>query len=102
MSTGTGATAWARSLAGQLANPPRLPNASERRLVYFVREPFPSTDTTVDPRCGEIGEGEMLELVSELQSGGVVFGDGIEDDAIEFPFGARIRIRTGETALALC
>jgi len=42
-----------------------------------------------------IAAGETLEIVSEMNSGGVVFGDGIEGDRLEFSWGRVARMALG-------
>ena len=36
-----------------------------------------------------LARGAALEVVSEMNEGGVLFADGIEEDRLDFPFGAR-------------
>jgi len=36
-----------------------------------------------------------------MNDGGVIFGDGIEDDRLEFPWRTRARIHTAEERLRL-
>lgn len=90
ISTGTGATGWARSIASQRGLWDQLPGPLERRLVYLVREPFPSVATGTELDFGILEEGESLEVVSEMGEDGVVFADGIESDALEFTTGQRV------------
>ena len=101
VTTGTGATGWARSINLERRRPLDLPRPSEAAVAFFVREPFPSvgTGTTID---GAVLPGETsLELVSEMNDGGVVFGDGIEDDRVDFSWGTRLRIGTAAERLRL-
>jgi hypothetical protein len=60
-----------------------------------VRAPFPSRSTGTGIREGRIAAGETLEMVSEMNSGGVVFGDGIEGDRLEFSWGRVARMALG-------
>ena len=82
--TGTGSTGWCLSLARQRGFEARLPAPEERRLVWFVREPWPSLTTGTDLDFGELAEGQELVIASELGENGVIFADGIESDWIEF------------------
>ena len=49
---------------------------------------------------GVIEEGGVLELVSELEDG-VIFGDGIEADRLEFRWGVRARVGVAARRLNL-
>lgn len=86
VSTGTGATGWAASIARQRPGAPALPEPGAPRLAWFVREAWPSVATGVTLTQGVI-EGADLEVISELEGGGVVFGDGIEADHLAFGWG---------------
>jgi hypothetical protein len=99
--TGTGATGWARSICGQLGKPPALPGPSEPSLAFLVREPFPSVSTGTQVASGLIEPGNDLELVSEMNDDGVLFGDGIEDDRVLFQWGMRVQLRPAEVKLRL-
>jgi hypothetical protein len=101
VTTGTGATGWARSVNGERRRPLELPAPGEAALAFFVREPFPSVATGTHLDGARLGEGESLELVSEMDEGGVLFADGIEDDRLEFPFGARARFEVAPDRLRL-
>jgi hypothetical protein len=99
--TGTGATGWVRSVARQRAKTPDLPRPEEARLVFFVREPFPSVSTGTDVEAGSVARSEALEVESEMGDDGVVFADGIEADRLEFLRGHRVRITVAEEVLRL-
>ena len=101
VATGTGATGWARSINRERARPLPLPTPTDPALALFVREPFPSvsTGTRVD---GAVVDGRgKVEVVSEMDDGGVVFGDGIEDDRLDFAWGMRLRVEVAEQRLHL-
>jgi hypothetical protein len=90
--TGTGSTGWCLSLARQFGLEERLPQPEERRLVWFVREPWPSHTTGTDLAFGELTEAQELVVTSELGEQGVIFADGIETDWLEFLDGQTVRI----------
>jgi hypothetical protein len=101
VATGTGATGWARSIHRQRHLALALPAAVDRRLAFFVREPFPTVATGTDVQDGLLAEGEALEITSEMNDGGTLFGDGIEDDRIAFGWGMRARIAVARERLRL-
>ena len=45
--------------------------------------------------------GEELVVESRMDDGGAVFGDGIESDAVDFPWGARVRLSVAARRLRL-
>ena len=75
VSTGTGATGWSRSISQQSHSRIVLPQPSDRRLVWFVREAWPSPATGTSLVEGVLEEHASLRLVAETD-GLVVFGDG--------------------------
>ncbi len=99
--SGTGSTGWARSIARQRGLEGRLPEPEQGRLAWLVREPFPSVATGVGLDFGLLGGADELEVISEMPEDGVVFGDGIERDALEFVAGQRLRIGLAPSALRL-
>lgn len=101
ISTGTGATGWARSLSLQRRDPPELPAPEEPSLAFFVREAFPSVVTGTSLTSGRLGGGDGLTVHSEMNDDGVIFGDGIEDDRLRFPWGVRARLEVADSRLLL-
>jgi NAD kinase len=102
VSTGLGSTAWMRSIVtGALAiagggvdrdavyRP--LPWDADR-LVFAVREPFPSVSSRTDIVFGAIRRGNELRLRSLMPEHGVIFSDGIETDFLQFNSGTEARI----------
>jgi NAD kinase len=101
VSTGTGATGWARSIAMSRSKAPELPKPSDPQLVFFVREAFPSIATGTNLVTGSVDAHDPLSIVSEMNEGGTLFGDGIEDDAIDFRWGVCATIRPAAERLRL-
>lgn len=102
VSTGAGSTGWLSSvctmasamsqrLGGEALAPVRL-GWDEPRLFYVVREPFVSRHSSARQVAGEVTTGTPLELESLMPSGGVIFSDGVEDDALHFTSGLVARI----------
>lgn len=100
-STGTGSTGWARSITRQRGLDPYLPGPADPRLVWFVREPFPSVATGCDLDFGLLEAGQSVVLVSEMAEDGVVFADGIETDRVEFLDGQTITLSLADRTLNL-
>lgn len=120
VSTGAGSTGWFRSIltgAGRIledfAPSPDVQAASlaaqtdfrfgwsELRLRFSVREPFVSKVSGAKLVFGEIGAHETLEIVSLMPADGVIFSDGVENDALEFNSGSIARIGVAKRALHL-
>ncbi|MCM2334759.1 MAG: hypothetical protein NDI82_12535 [Anaeromyxobacteraceae bacterium] len=99
--TGTGATGWARSINGERRRPLPLPAPADPAVAFLVREPFPSVATGVTIDGAVLGQEQALELVSEMNEGGVLFGDGIEEDRLDFAWGTRVRLGAAPERLRL-
>ena len=69
----------------------------ERKLVYSVREPFPSLYSQADNCFGVITEGDQLIVHSETPENAVIFSDGIQEDFLEFSSGTVAEISISET-----
>lgn len=108
VSTGLGSTAWMRSvitgstaIAGAWAHAPAavayepLPWNTDR-LVFAVREPFPSKTSTANVTFGHIARDERLSLRSLMPENGVIFSDGIEADNLEFNSGTEAVVSIAE------
>lgn len=93
ISTGLGSTGWISSLlAGASAITGTEPNTIDmpwdtRCLCFCVREPFPSHTTGTSLVYGKIEARDTFKLASQMAEGGIIFSDGIVDDAIEFNSG---------------
>jgi hypothetical protein len=98
--TGTGATGWCRSAWLERHSQLELPGPMERRLSWFVREAWPSPVTWTNCTEGELAAGQCLE-VSIASDQLVLFGDGIESDAIALSWGQRVRIGLAARTLRL-
>ncbi len=101
IATGTGSTGWARSIRRERATDLALPAPSDRELAFFVREAFPSIATGTTLTEGLIPAGAHLSITSEMNEDGVLFGDGIEEDRIAFPYGMRAEVAKSEVCLNL-
>ena len=101
VTTGTGATGWGRSIARERHTDLILPAPGEPRLVFFVREAWPSAAYAADVTEGILERDDELIVTSALDDGGVVFGDGIESDRLEFRWGVAARMRVAPERLRL-
>ncbi|MFJ2830169.1 hypothetical protein ACIPC1_21855 [Streptomyces sp. NPDC087263] len=98
--TGTGATGWLRSLWEERGNRVPLPGPTEPRLLWFVREAWPSPATGTSLVAGELGAAGRLRLTVESDRL-IAFGDGMEGDALELTWGQTIRLGMAEARLRL-
>ena len=106
ISTGFGMTGWHKSVMvefkgmamafglGTVREP--VYDWSDKSLTFQVREPYPSRFTQAEIVYGQIREKEDLILTSDMSEKGVVFSDGILDDAIEFNAGMQIKVGVAE------
>ena len=100
VATGTGATGWARSIARERAAEGELPAPGAPSLFFFVREAFPSVATGTTLTAGRLGAAPLC-LISEMDEGGAIFGDGVEDDRLEWGYGVCATIAAAPEALRL-
>ncbi|HQW82619.1 MAG: hypothetical protein IPF83_02315 [Rhodanobacteraceae bacterium] len=101
VSTGSGASGWARSIVQQRGLDLDLPEVDEARLTWFVREPWPSVATAASLDVGIVDANTPLDIASEMSEGGVIFADGIESDRIDFVSGRRVQLHVAERRLNL-
>ncbi|MGL6289498.1 MAG: sugar kinase [Silanimonas sp.] len=104
VSTGLGSTGWLRSVltgaagvSGRVAKEVKQLRehgfpASEPRLVFCVREPFPSKWSQAEMVFGQVQADEPLKIRSLMPENGVIFSDGIEADALDFRVGMEAAI----------
>lgn len=100
VSTGLGSTGWLRSVitgatavvgghaskkVGALGQTGFAWDA--QRLVFTVREPYPSLTSQAGLVFGDIRPNRQLVIRSLMPDGGVIFSDGVEADGLEFRSG---------------
>jgi NAD kinase len=101
VSTGTGATGWAASIARERRSQLALPEPGDPALAFYVREAWPSAATGTRLTEGLLRDGAALGLQSEMGEGGVVFGDGIESDRLALDWGRRVHVAVARERLRL-
>lgn len=101
VATGTGATGWAKSIAQSRVDAPQLPGPLEHDLAFLVREAWGSVTTGTALVGGRIRAGERLAITSEMNEGGTVFGDGIEADHLELPYGQTVELGRADEVMRL-
>lgn len=97
--TGTGATGWCRSAWQERKSPVELPSPDQAVLSWFVREAWPSPATGTQHTQGLVREDQALRVTAESDL--VIFGDGIESDALSLTWGQTARIAVAATRLRL-
>jgi len=101
VATGTGATGWAKSISAERRAPPPLPAPTAAELTFLVREAWASVATGASLVGGTIAAGEVLQVTSEMNDGGTVFGDGIETDRLELAYGQIVEVAASATRMKL-
>jgi hypothetical protein len=101
VATGTGATGWAKSIAHDRRAAPALPEPLVREVAFLVREAWASVTTGDTLTEGRVPAGEELHVTSEMNEGGTVFGDGIEADRLELPYGQTVELGCAEQSMRL-
>ncbi len=101
VATGTGATGWARSICRERGAPIEKPAAGDDQLLFLVREAFPSVRTQTNLTAGSIDPDDKLLVRSEMDDGGVIFGDGVEPDALQFGWGEVCTVALADQRLRL-
>lgn len=98
VSTGAGSTGWLSSFFNMTNGFLREfePNAridynpfpkDSKYLMFAVREPFVSRTSKANIVVGEINEGNILKIESNMPRNGVIFSDGIQQDYLDFNSG---------------
>ena len=98
--TGTGATGWLRSVWQERGATLELPRPTEGRLLWFVREAWPSPATGTSLVAGTLSATARLHVTVESERL-VAFGDGMEADALELTWGQSVRIGVAGASLRL-
>lgn len=110
VSTGTGSTGWLISFktwaenisGGKAPYPYDVPFGREQaHLLFNVREPFPSKVTGTGIVHGIVTKNNPLIIKSNMPEEGVIFGDGIEKDYLQFTSGRTATIRPSENRVYL-
>ena len=110
VSTGTGSTGWMTSVimgAQAIANGGATLNKDipfpkdSDYLLFAVREPFPSKITGANLVYGEITRESPLRIESNMPEAGIIFGDGIEKDYLEFTSGRTATIQPSKNKVYL-
>lgn len=97
--TGTGSTGWCRSVALERHSTLDLPDPEGAILCWFVREAWPSPATGTTRTEGLIQPDQDLTITAESDL--VIFGDGIEQDAIPLTWGQPATVRVAAARLNL-
>lgn len=100
VSTGTGATGWAKSIMTATHTNSAI-GPTDRKALYFSREPWPSRSSGCEMSSGIVKPPECLSMTSRIDEGGVVFADGIEQDFLKFDWGQRVDIGVSAQTLNL-
>lgn len=99
ISTGLGSTGWLRSVltgasviaGGSNKKATQLRESGfawdSKRLVFSVREPFPSVSSQASCVFGDVSLQKPLIIRSLMPEGGIIFSDGMETDGLEFRSG---------------
>ncbi|MER5772608.1 hypothetical protein [Streptomyces sp. NPDC001985] len=98
--TGTGATGWLRSLRRERASTLAPPSPGDPRLLWFVREAWPSPTTGTRLVEGVLDGERKLRLTVESDRL-VAFGDGVESDALELVWGQSVALGVADLRLRL-
>jgi hypothetical protein len=100
VSTGTGATGWCRSAWLERRSTLALPAPGEPRLAWFVREAWPSPATGTSCTEGELVAGQALGVSAESDQL-ILFGDGVEADAVPLSWGQMACLQLSTRTLRL-
>ncbi|CAG1021793.1 hypothetical protein DOJK_01247 [Patescibacteria group bacterium] len=70
------------------STPNMIKSLADNELMFAVREPFLSKQSSVDVVAGIVTEDNPLVIESLMPNNGVIFSDGIESDFLQFNSGA--------------
>ncbi len=102
VTTGTGATGWARSIRQQSKMVhSKAPAPTDPALEFLVREAWPSRFTQAELVDGLIASKGSLRVTSRMNDGGVIFADGMEGDRLTFGWGQGLDIKVADRKLKL-
>jgi NAD kinase len=110
VSTGTGSTGWLTSVMmgaqaianGEATLSREIPFQRDADyLMFAVREPFPSKITGTSVVYGKVTKENPLIIKSNIPGEGVIFGDGIEKDYLEFTSGRTATIQPSKQKVYL-
>ena len=98
VSTGAGSSGWLSSifneaigivsfLNGKPVKPVQM-KWEEEALLFVVREPFISKQSSAGIVAGRLKRGAPLSIESQMPTAGVIFSDGVESDSLDFNSGA--------------
>jgi NAD kinase len=100
VATGTGATGWCRSAWQERRSTLQLPEPADQRLAWFVREAWPSPATGTSATEGDLTAGQRLSLTAASDEL-VLFGDGVESDAVTLAWGQAAQVGVAARTLSL-
>ena len=98
VSTGAGSSGWLSSifnetmgivsfLKGKPVKPVQM-TWEDESLLFVVREPFVSRQSSAGIVAGRLKPGSPLSIESQMPTAGVIFSDGVEADSLDFNSGA--------------
>ena len=96
--TGTGATGWCRSIWQERHSGLHLPSPTDRALIWFTREAWPSPATGTTLTEGLLTYPLTVAVESDQL---VAFGDGLEGDHLRLNWGQTIQIAPADAVLRL-
>ena len=106
ISTGLGMTGWHASVMAEFQGMAKAFNLGDvpipeynwncEMLIFQVREPYPSRFTETGLVYGNVTKKDELTFVSNMAENGIVFSDGIQEDAIEFNAGMELKVSVAE------
>lgn len=98
VTTGTGATGWGRSIGRMRGTSLAMPGPAEDHLGWFVREAWDGPGFAAEH---VEGVGRTVTAIGRIEQGGVVFGDGVEEDHLRWGWGQRLDVDVADRRLHL-